>query len=109
MATYAGRAQTRFAQQQAAGLNGDRHWKAGTAVFGQQKAEEESRLINDSTPLRTGQVCASIAPSAVGLCRACRLTPRLPFFPQLALAFAGAFAIAFALRGDKDKETKTRR
>lgn len=56
MATYAGRAQTRFAQQQAAGLNGDKHWRAGTAIFGQQKAEEESRLINDSSSLRTGQV-----------------------------------------------------
>lgn len=61
MATYAGRAQTRFAQQQAAGLNGDRHWRAGTAIFGQQKAEEESRLINDSSSLRTGQVRDSFA------------------------------------------------
>ncbi|BGP24971.1 hypothetical protein JCM10295v2_003891 [Rhodotorula toruloides] len=81
MATYAGRAQTRFAQQQAAGLNGDRHWMAGTAMFGQQKAEEESRLINDSSSMRTGQV---------------------------ALAFAGAFAIAVAFsRGDKNKASKT--
>ncbi|GAA5880274.1 hypothetical protein JCM16303_003875 [Sporobolomyces ruberrimus] len=34
----------------------DGHYKAGTAVFGRAKAEEESRLINDSSTLRSSQV-----------------------------------------------------
>ncbi|GAA5894151.1 J domain-containing protein [Sporobolomyces salmoneus] len=34
----------------------DEHYQAGTAVFGRKKAEEESRLINDSSTLRSSQV-----------------------------------------------------
>ncbi|GAA5826012.1 hypothetical protein JCM10212_003908 [Sporobolomyces blumeae] len=34
----------------------DGHYRAGTAVFGRAKAEEESRLINDSSTLRSSQV-----------------------------------------------------
>lgn len=43
---------------------GDGHYRAGTSVFGAAKAEEESRLINDSSATRSGQV---------------RLPPPVPF------------------------------
>lgn len=39
----------------------DGHYKAGTAVFGRAKAEEESRLINDSSTLRSSQVSLSFS------------------------------------------------
>ncbi|GAA5961955.1 hypothetical protein JCM21900_001982, partial [Sporobolomyces salmonicolor] len=55
---FAQRARVRHAQAAAAGgaRAGDAHYRAGTAVFGAEKAEEESRLINDSSTLRSSQV-----------------------------------------------------
>lgn len=63
-ATYAGRARARGAaaqkqQQQQSGYAGPHtgsHYQAGTSVFGAAKAAEESRLINDSSTIRSGQV-----------------------------------------------------
>ncbi|GAA6001428.1 J domain-containing protein [Rhodotorula paludigena] len=62
-ATYAGRARTRSEQASAGGAAAamgsgaaGSHYRAGTSVFGAAKAEEESRLINDSSTLRSGQV-----------------------------------------------------
>ncbi|GAA5854228.1 hypothetical protein JCM8547_001742 [Rhodosporidiobolus lusitaniae] len=60
---YAKRASMRNEQQWAAQTSktggkktDDHHYRAGTSVFGAAKAEEESRLINDSSTLRSGQV-----------------------------------------------------
>ncbi|GAA5975801.1 hypothetical protein JCM11641_005878 [Rhodosporidiobolus odoratus] len=60
---YAERARIRHTQAVAAasragqGAAGeDSHYRAGTSVFGAAKAAEESRLINDSSTLRSGQV-----------------------------------------------------
>ncbi|GAA5915032.1 hypothetical protein JCM6882_006762 [Rhodosporidiobolus microsporus] len=61
---YAERARIRHAQAAAAASasrpgqqRGEgHHYMAGTSVFGSAKAEEESRLINDSSTLRSGQV-----------------------------------------------------
>lgn len=69
-ATYAGRARARGAaaqkqqqqQQQQSGYAGPHtgsHYQAGTSVFGAAKAAEESRLINDSSTIRSGQVRVS--------------------------------------------------
>ncbi|BGP16536.1 hypothetical protein JCM10213v2_004538 [Rhodosporidiobolus nylandii] len=62
---YAERARVRHAQQAAAaskaGAGDGSHYRAGTAVFGAAKAEEESRLINDSSTLRSGQVALMFA------------------------------------------------
>jgi len=50
----------RMRQQQTMGRDAqqakDGHYRAGTAVFGRAKAEEESRLINDSSTMRSSQV-----------------------------------------------------
>ncbi|GAA6012038.1 hypothetical protein JCM11491_000149 [Sporobolomyces phaffii] len=57
LANFAKRARMRH--EQAMGRTSssvDGHYKAGTAVFGRAKAEEESRLINDSSTLRSSQV-----------------------------------------------------
>jgi len=59
LASFAKRARMRH--EQTMGRPGshnsvDGHYKAGTAVFGRAKAEEESRLINDSSTLRSSQV-----------------------------------------------------
>ncbi|CEQ39475.1 SPOSA6832_00992 [Sporobolomyces salmonicolor] len=55
---FAQRARVRHAQAAAAETRttGGAHYRAGTAVFGAEKAEEESRLINDSSTLRSSQV-----------------------------------------------------
>ncbi|GAA5865829.1 hypothetical protein JCM1840_006266 [Sporobolomyces johnsonii] len=55
---FAQRARVRHAQATAAGGAGaaDAHYRAGTSVFGAEKAEEESRLINDSSTVRSSQV-----------------------------------------------------
>lgn len=59
-ATYAARASARNTQQAGTGAGGagagGSHYRAGTSVFGAAKAEEESRLINDSSTMRSGQV-----------------------------------------------------
>ncbi|GAA5925190.1 J domain-containing protein [Sporobolomyces koalae] len=41
---------------QTSNMAADSHYRAGTAVFGAAKAEEESRLINDSSTKRSSQV-----------------------------------------------------
>ncbi|GAA5959222.1 hypothetical protein JCM3765_005112 [Sporobolomyces pararoseus] len=60
LASFARRARMRHEQTMGRGTSGsatvDGHYKAGTAVFGRAKAEEESRLINDSSTLRSSQV-----------------------------------------------------
>ncbi|GAA6028366.1 hypothetical protein JCM8097_006996 [Rhodosporidiobolus ruineniae] len=65
---YARRAHVRAEQQAAAAAAASKgrglgathaeghHYRAGTSVFGAEKAEEESRLINDSSTMRSGQV-----------------------------------------------------
>ena len=71
-ATYAARASARTAQQAgpsgAAGAGGS-HYRAGTSVFGAAKAEEESRLINDSSTMRSGQVRPSLCSRALSRSR----------------------------------------
>ncbi|GAA5921794.1 hypothetical protein JCM3775_001822 [Rhodotorula graminis] len=84
-ATYAARQSARAAQQAtmggAAGAGGS-HYRAGTSVFGAAKAEEESRLINDSSTMRSGQV---------------------------AFVFLTVFFIAYSFSHRKDKEDRIRR
>lgn len=55
-AAYAGRAaRVRHSQAQGTG-SAYSHYQAGTSVFGAAKAAEESRFINDSSTIRSGQV-----------------------------------------------------
>ncbi|BGP40426.1 hypothetical protein JCM10449v2_004388 [Rhodotorula kratochvilovae] len=85
-ATYAARASARHAAQAGTGGAGagaaGSHYRAGTAVFGADKADEESRFINDSSTLRSGQVAA---------------------------VFLAVFFIAYSFSRRKDKEEEVRR
>lgn len=61
LASFAKRARVRHEQTMGrAAATADSHYQAGTAVFGRAKAEEESRLINDSSTLRSSQVSWSL-------------------------------------------------
>ncbi|GAA5863283.1 hypothetical protein JCM3774_000841 [Rhodotorula dairenensis] len=96
-AMYAGRAQRVRHSQQAraagagataqsggtsyAGPHTGSHYQAGTSVFGAAKAVEESRLINDSSTIRSGQV---------------------------ACVFLAVFLIAYSLRQDEHDKTAAR-
>ncbi|GAA6058426.1 hypothetical protein JCM3770_000466 [Rhodotorula araucariae] len=84
-ATYAARASARHAQQAggaAGAAAGGSHYRAGTSVFGAARAEEESRFINDSSTLRSGQV---------------------------AVVFVAVFFLAYSFSRRKDKEEELRR
>ncbi|GAA6001561.1 hypothetical protein JCM10207_006724 [Rhodosporidiobolus poonsookiae] len=66
ISAYARRQAIRQEQQQAqtggaGAASADHHYRAGTSVFGAKKAEEESRLINDSSVMRSGQVAFMFA------------------------------------------------
>ncbi|POY74594.1 hypothetical protein BMF94_2355 [Rhodotorula taiwanensis] len=88
---YADRAKVRSSQARAnmgtnaqtgyAGPHTGSHYQAGTSVFGAAKAAEESRLINDSSTIRSGQV---------------------------AFVFLSVFFIAYSLRHD-DQDKKNSR
>ncbi|GAA5983352.1 hypothetical protein JCM10908_000251 [Rhodotorula pacifica] len=92
-AMYAGRARVRHSQAQAAGGAGaaqqssyagphtGSHYQAGTSVFGAAKAAEESRLINDSSTIRSGQV---------------------------AFVFLAVFFIAYSLRHEEQDKSASR-
>ncbi|GAA5839299.1 hypothetical protein JCM11251_006031 [Rhodosporidiobolus azoricus] len=84
MSAYAQREAIRNAQAAASRAGQQKggqghHYMAGTSIFGHAKAEEESRLINDSSTLRSGQV---------------------------AFVFLSVFTIAimFSGKGDRDKQ-----
>lgn len=73
---YADRAKVRSSQARAnmgtnaqtgyAGPHTGSHYQAGTSVFGAAKAAEESRLINDSSTIRSGQVRSELRLEVAG-------------------------------------------
>lgn len=112
-ATYAERARTRSEQASAGAGAGaaamgygaaGSHYRAGTSVFGAAKAEEESRLINDSSTLRSGQVRRLRRFVVV------QAADALSGLLQVVFVFLVVFALAYGFSGGKERhENKSRR
>lgn len=133
-AMYAGRAQRVRHSQQAraagglgsnlhgtsyAGPHTGSHYQAGTSVFGAAKAAEESRLINDSSTIRSGQV-RSVPLDRLDLCLPWLTSCPFFFFfffltrfprslgNQVAFVFLAVFLIAYSFRHEEQDKPATR-
>jgi curved DNA-binding protein CbpA len=123
-ATYAGRARARGAaaqkqQQQQSGYAGPHtgsHYQAGTSVFGAAKAAEESRLINDSSTIRSGQVRPSRADGRFPSAHSLRVEASESVadfssdgIAQVAFVFLAVFLIAYSLRHEEQDKVSSSR